>query len=196
VNMQFAPTNDAPTQDTDAQSSSGNQRIEKTGMLRVEAPEGFLIRGPPGAFPGSPELIACEVSIQTIGLNVTSFLEGYNPGPEQIEAQRYVLFPSHKVSCEGDVTPSSRCRILLRDVYLKAGFTYKISLTVWNPEVTSAVGDPWSIRSYEDRNLDKATLLDSVTLPGFPINSVVHTFFFVTPSSLNALVTVDLDFNM
>lgn len=44
--------------------------------------------------------------------------------------------------------------------------------------------------------MDKATLLDTVTLQGFPINSVVQTFAYVAPSSTNALVKVDLDFNM
>ena len=35
-------------------------------MIRVEAPEGFLIRGPPGALPGSAELTECDVLIEMI----------------------------------------------------------------------------------------------------------------------------------
>jgi hypothetical protein len=199
VLMTLRPSNDAPTQDP--VGAAITQKVVKIGMIRVEAPEGFLIRGPPTALPGSAELIECSVVITTLETNtgeknITNYLSTFSPGQDTILAQKYTVFPEHLVKCEADVTPSSRCRILLQDRYIKKGFLYQIALTVWNPEVTTATGDPWSIRSYEDRNLDKATMLDQIALMGFPINSVVQTFLFLEPSTTNALQTVALDFNM
>jgi hypothetical protein len=199
VKFNLRPSNDAPTQKPE--DTTVGKKQAQVGMIRVEAPEGFLIRGPPTALPGSKELVTCEVSIVTLETNtgeknITNYLESFAEGQPRIDAQRYTIFKSNTVLCESDVTPSSRCRILLVERYLKAEFLYKVSLKVWNPEVTVSVGDPWTVRSYENRNLDKATLLDSVTLQGFPINSVVQTFAYLAPSSTNALMTVDLDFNM
>jgi len=156
--------------------------IPPEGHLRINAPSGFIF--------------ATDCPI------VVTILDGPNAsavsaGLERQKVLDWSEFLPGEVQCVGDVTPTSRAKLYFNsNKYLKAGYVYVFETLTLNPETTSATPVPWVFKSYEDRIVTTENLLDSATIPGFAINSVVPSFMYLTPQSLNANAWHELDVNM
>eukprot|EP00927_Polykrikos_kofoidii_P039777 TRINITY_DN34085_c0_g1_i1.p1 TRINITY_DN34085_c0_g1~~TRINITY_DN34085_c0_g1_i1.p1 ORF type:complete len:1924 (-),score=275.54 TRINITY_DN34085_c0_g1_i1:157-5412(-) len=160
------------------------------GMVRVEAPSGFLIRG-------KVVTTQCQASLRVHPDEMPNISAIPIGTLEALDTPRWAEFFDDDITCRADETPSSRCRLIIgQGKRLKSGVLYLFQLTVWNPQTTDAVGQPWRFVSSTDLTLNYDKTLDSVYLPGFPINSVVRAFAYMTPMSKNANVKQLLDFNM
>merc|ERR1719343_1426373 len=104
-------------------------------MIRVKAPEGFLIRG-----DTRETITSCHVSLKIHHTEMPN-ITAQPPGQLRQEMRRWAeFFSPQDIECKGDDTPSSRARLIFHDTdglkYLKPKVWYVFELMVWNPEVT------------------------------------------------------------
>ena len=71
---------------------------------------------------------------------------------------------------------------------------YGLVIEVTNPQTTTAYNDPWTFTAYKDSTPNH--IIDTATVPGFPINAAAPAFAYMTPNSVNALARQLLEFNM
>mmetsp|Transcript_37719 Transcript_37719/g.68199 ORF Transcript_37719/g.68199 Transcript_37719/m.68199 type:complete len:1272 (+) Transcript_37719:2-3817(+) len=157
--------------------------VPNGGHLRVTAPSAFVVP------------TDCKMTLSVHELerpNVTAYPEG----TERRAVLQWSEFLPGDIICQGDVTASSRGRLLLtkEQKYMKGHVLYVMTLEVTNPQTTSSTADEWHLESYEDLTVN--TIIDDSYVPGFPINTAVQSFAFLKPESSNAGVKQRLDFNM
>jgi hypothetical protein len=167
VTVYLRPTNDLPF----------------GGHLRIEAPSGFVLQ------------TNCRATVQ-IHADERPNITATPPGPERVELLQYVEFLPTDLKCEGDVTVSSRSRLHFtkNDKYLKKGILYEFTFESTNPLTTTKYEDPWTFTSYGDASPN--LIIDSATVPGFPINDATPSFAYMQPNSVNALARQLMEFNM
>jgi hypothetical protein len=171
VTLQLRPVNMLPT----------------GGLLRIYAPSGFLIP------------TDCDATITFVdeGLDITN-RSTVEVGQAQTNMERYMFFRLHDgdYSCQGDKTPSNAARLTFSNhKYLQRKVLYSIRLVVINPQTITSERELWSFESVQ--NIDGSLFsLDTSQVPGFRINRAVQAFQELRPTSINANVDHQLEFNI